>query len=115
MKDIWKLKGDKVIWIIVVFFAMISILAVFSSSSFLASSRGISKARGLQALCDHLGCTMDDVAMVGDADNDLEALAAVGMPVAMGNATPEVKSLARLVVADNDHDGIAELIAHLNW
>ena len=43
MKDIWKLKGDKVIWIIVVFFAMISILAVFSSSSFLASSRGISK------------------------------------------------------------------------
>lgn len=43
MKAFWKLKGDKVIWIIVVFFAMISIAAVFSSSSFLASSRGISK------------------------------------------------------------------------
>ncbi|MBR0499521.1 MAG: FtsW/RodA/SpoVE family cell cycle protein [Bacteroidales bacterium] len=43
MKEFWKLKGDKVIWIIVVLFAMISIVAVFSSSSFLASSRGISK------------------------------------------------------------------------
>ena len=43
MKEFWKLKGDRVIWIIVVFFAMISIVAVFSSSSFLASSRGISK------------------------------------------------------------------------
>lgn len=85
------------------------------TTSLESTSRGISKARGLQALCDHLGCTMDDVAMVGDADNDLEALAAVGMPVAMGNATEEVKSLARLVVADNDHDGIAELIARLHW
>ena len=43
MKAFWKLKGDKVIWIIVVLFAMISIAAVFSSSSFLASSRNISK------------------------------------------------------------------------
>ena len=43
MKDFWKLKGDRVIWIIVVLFAMISIVAVFSSSSFLASSRHVTK------------------------------------------------------------------------
>lgn len=43
MTDFWKLKGDKLIWIIVVLFAMISIVSVFSSSSFLASSRDISK------------------------------------------------------------------------
>ena len=43
MKPLRQLKGDRVIWIIVVFFAMISIVAVFSSSSFLASSRGVSK------------------------------------------------------------------------
>ncbi len=43
MKEFWKLKGDRVIWIIVVLFAMISIVSVFSSSSFLASSRHISK------------------------------------------------------------------------
>ena len=43
MKDFWKLKGDKLIWIIVVFFAMISIVSVFSSSSFLANSREYGK------------------------------------------------------------------------
>ena len=43
MNRTWKLRGDRVIWIIVVLFAMLSIAAVFSSSSFLASSRGISK------------------------------------------------------------------------
>ncbi|MCR5709507.1 MAG: FtsW/RodA/SpoVE family cell cycle protein [Bacteroidales bacterium] len=43
MKRFLQLKGDRVIWIIVVFFAMISIAAVFSSSSFLASSGGTSK------------------------------------------------------------------------
>ena len=43
MNPFWKLKGDKVIWMLVVLFAMVSIVAVFSSSSFLASSRGISK------------------------------------------------------------------------
>ena len=43
MKEFWKLKGDRVIWILVVLFAMISIAAVFSSSSFLASSNGTTK------------------------------------------------------------------------
>ena len=43
MNQFWKLKGDKVIWMLVVLFAMVSIVAVFSSSSFLATSRGISK------------------------------------------------------------------------
>ena len=43
MTDWWKLKGDKVIWILVVFFAMVSVLAVFSSSSYLATTRDVSK------------------------------------------------------------------------
>ncbi len=43
MKEALKLKGDKVIWIIVVLFAMTSIAAVFSSSSFLAASRGTTR------------------------------------------------------------------------
>ena len=39
----FSIKGDKVIWITVVMFALISVVAVFSSSSFLASSQGTSK------------------------------------------------------------------------
>lgn len=43
MKDLLKLKGDKVIWVIVVFFAMLSVLAVFSSSSYLATTKDVPK------------------------------------------------------------------------
>ena len=43
MNNFWKLKGDRVIWIIIVFFAMISIAAVFSSSSYLAAKKDVAK------------------------------------------------------------------------
>ncbi|MBO4570328.1 MAG: FtsW/RodA/SpoVE family cell cycle protein [Bacteroidales bacterium] len=38
-----KLKGDPLIWILVVIFAMVSILAVFSSSTYLANKDGVEK------------------------------------------------------------------------
>ena len=50
---------------------------------------------------------------MGDAPNDTQALQVVGLPVAMGNATPDIKALAKMVVADNDHDGIAEVVAEV--
>jgi len=43
VEGVQKLKGDKGLWVIVILFAMISIVAVFSSSSFLAKAGGISK------------------------------------------------------------------------
>lgn len=43
VKDLLKLKGDKLIWILVVFFAMVSVLAVFSSSTYRANSLGVDK------------------------------------------------------------------------
>ncbi len=47
------------------------------------------------------------VIAVGDEANDLEMIAAAGYGVAMGNATPELRSVARHVTADNDHEGLA--------
>ncbi len=76
------------------------------------TARGISKARGLEALCRELGITMDQVVAVGDAPNDVDALRAVGAPVVMGNATDDIKALAQLVVSDNDHNGIVDAIRH---
>lgn len=38
-----KLRGDKVLWICVLFFAMVSVLAVFSSSSFIANRHDMPK------------------------------------------------------------------------
>jgi hydroxymethylpyrimidine pyrophosphatase-like HAD family hydrolase len=49
--------------------------------------------------------------VIGDAHNDLLAMREVGWPVAMGNAVPELRALARVVVADVEHHGVAEALA----
>ena len=69
-----------------------------------------SKGKGLLSLCDHLGIPIERSIAVGDADNDLEILSCAGLAVAMGNANDNVKALADVTVADNDHDGCAEAI-----
>ena len=60
-----------------------------------------------------LGVTPAEMAAIGDSDNDAEMLRAVGMPVAMGNADPALKALAKYVTADCDHDGVAQAVYHL--
>ena len=74
------------------------------------TSQGVSKATGLNALCSELGISLEQVIMVGDADNDCEALRAAGLSVAMGNANRRVKTLCDVQVADNNHDGCAQAI-----
>jgi Cof subfamily protein (haloacid dehalogenase superfamily) len=71
---------------------------------------GVSKTQGIRSVADRLGVPMSDVMMVGDGHNDLEAIAAVGWGVAMGNADPEVIAAARLLVADVDEHGAAQAI-----
>ena len=75
-----------------------------------ATKPGITKATGITSICNELGLTIDQVMMIGDGLNDLPAIEAVGYPVAMGNAAPEVKALARHHVAHVDDDGVAEAL-----
>lgn len=51
--------------------------------------------------------------MVGDGENDLELIRAVGLGIAMGNASPSVKRAARRVVAPVEACGLAE--AWTSW
>lgn len=71
---------------------------------------GISKTAAIRHVADDLGVPLSDVMMVGDGHNDLEAIAAVGWGVAMGNAEPEVIAAARLLVGDVDAHGAADAI-----
>ena len=73
-------------------------------------AKGCSKAEGIEALAAALGLTMAEVAAVGDDENDVASLGAVGLGIAMGNALPAAKAAARMTVADNAHDGVAEAI-----
>lgn len=71
---------------------------------------GVTKGRALVALAEALGYTAANVMACGDSDNDLAMIRMAGLGVAMGNAQPEVLAAADAVVADNDHDGVAEAI-----
>lgn len=58
----------------------------------------VNKATGLEALCQHLGLTADQVMAFGDNGNDLEMLAFAGKAIATENAKDEVKAVADEVI-----------------
>ena len=71
---------------------------------------GISKGTGLADLCELLGVPIEEAIGVGDAFNDVPMRKMAGLGVAMGNSNEEALRAADVVVSDNDHDGIAEII-----
>ena len=80
------------------------------TTSLEVSPKNVTKALGLQILCRYLHISAHESIVVGDADNDIEVLKAAGLSVAMGNANERVKRQCDVVVSDNDHDGIVEVI-----
>lgn len=71
----------------------------------------VSKAEAVAMVAERLGTELSDVAAIGDAGNDIPMLVRAGLGVAMGNATGDVKEIADMVTDDNEHDGVARLIA----
>lgn len=68
---------------------------------------GVSKASGLEWVCDDLGVARADVLAIGDGRNDTEMLTWAGRGVAMGQAPGVVKAAADDVTLPVDDDGAA--------
>lgn len=71
---------------------------------------GITKAKTLSDLCDHLGVAQAQVMAFGDMPNDIEMLSWAGHGVAMGNALGSVKAIAAAVTEAVDDDGVARYL-----
>lgn len=69
-----------------------------------------SKASALIELCDKLGVNVEQVMACGDSPNDEAMMKVAGLPIAMGNAKPSVKAMAKYVTGTNDEDGVAKAI-----
>jgi Cof subfamily protein (haloacid dehalogenase superfamily) len=73
--------------------------------------KGTSKANALRWIAKHYGLEIHQVCMIGDGENDLEAIQAAGLGIAMGNAPEAVKQAANITVPDVDDGGLAKAIS----
>jgi hydroxymethylpyrimidine pyrophosphatase-like HAD family hydrolase len=69
----------------------------------------VSKARALALVADRLGVAQADVCAIGDNKNDEEMISWAGFGVAMGDAPPEVKAIARHVTGTVNEAGVADV------
>jgi Cof subfamily protein (haloacid dehalogenase superfamily) len=68
--------------------------------------KGTSKGKAIVNLAKYLDIDMQQVAAIGDNENDLSMIKTAGLGIAMGNATDEVKKQAKRVTASNNEDGV---------
>ena len=85
-------------------------LTASSEKDFELVAAGVDKGRALALLALLYGVPLDQCAAVGDSDNDLAVLRAVGCPIAMGNAPDRVKAAAGRVVPSHREEGAAQAI-----
>lgn len=65
------------------------------------------KEAAILQVCENLGLKPEQIAAFGDDYADIGMLQLCGIGIAMGNAIPEVKSIANAIIGGNDEDGIA--------
>jgi Cof subfamily protein (haloacid dehalogenase superfamily) len=70
---------------------------------------GISKWTGVMGVASRLGIRPEEICAVGDDVNDLPMIRAAGLGLAMGNARPEVHSVADRIVGTSDDGGIVDV------
>ena len=71
---------------------------------------GTDKSSAVRTVAEEYGFALEEVMFVGDGHNDMTAMQLVGCGVAMANAEPEVRAVARHVVPHVDAAGLAEAI-----
>ena len=74
------------------------------------ASKGWSKAKGVEVLVRELGIGLDEVAVFGDAENDLDVLRYVPNSAAMANATPAASEAARWHIGASADDAVADAL-----
>ena len=74
---------------------------------FVVTAENVSKGSGVASLCNALGCKPEDVASVGDGDNDVEMLALTGRSFVVANGTASAKKVATDIVPSNNEAGFA--------
>jgi len=73
---------------------------------------GHSKMNGVRKASELIGLKTEEIAAVGDSDNDVSMLKGCGFGIAVGNASAAAKEVATYVCEKNHSDGVIE---GLHW
>ncbi|MCM3172763.1 Cof-type HAD-IIB family hydrolase [Paenibacillus sp. MER 99-2] len=85
-------------------------MVVSSEHNFEMQHPDVSKGNALSKLAAHLNIAMEDTVSIGDNFNDVSMLQMAGLGIAMGNAEPEIKALAKAITLTNVEHGVAHAI-----
>ncbi len=91
----------------------LNLIAVDSGFAIHVKKPWINKGKGIEKACDLLGISPEDVAHVGDGENDLDAFRVVGYRVAVAQAPEDLKRMANHVTEKPYGDGGAEALLHI--
>lgn len=86
---------------------------IFNKGSVMILPSGVNKATGLTCGLKELRIEAEEVAGVGDAENDHALLQLCGIGAAVANALPALKDHADLVLDGRHGEGVAQLIARM--
>ena len=75
--------------------------------------KGTTKAKGLVALAEYLGISIEETMAIGDNFNDVDILKTAGVSAVMDNARDEIKKLGDFITLSNDENGVAYAIKEL--
>ncbi|MBQ4289219.1 MAG: HAD family phosphatase [Clostridia bacterium] len=68
------------------------------------------KGVALKVLAEKLGLSRDELIAIGDNQIDASMIEYAGLGAAVGNALPEIKDIADYISADNNNEGVTEVI-----
>ncbi len=75
--------------------------------------RGVTKVTGIRKLADNMDIPLEKIMAFGDFNNDVEMLAAVGLGLAVENASSRAKTAADLVIGSVEEHGPAKFLQEL--
>ena len=88
-------------------------LSAWHPTGFDIISRDVGKVRGIEEMMRRYHLKREEIAVFGDADNDVEMISFAGIGVAMGNGTAAAKAAADYVTDSVDADGLKKAFRHL--
>lgn len=76
-------------------------------------SEDADKVKGLEKICKLSHVSLDEVACVGDSDNDLPVLLSTGFSAVVANGSKKLKKIADMQTSSNETKGVEKVIKKL--